>query len=106
MNGNEFLAICKGEPGNRPLTCKYFVAGALQALWVGAARGATLATGKKIPIKKIDEYLGFCQSEGVSTSQALEITYKYMQEHPETLNFPVSEIIRGALAQSFPCSSS
>ncbi|WP_417678381.1 Rap1a/Tai family immunity protein [Roseibium sp.] len=106
MNGNEFLAICKGEPGNRPLTCKFFVAGVIQALWVGAMRGAALATGETPTIKKIDEYVGFCQPEGVSTSQALEIAYKFMQEHPENLHFPVSAIIRDALARSFPCSSS
>lgn len=44
-----------------------------------------------------------CFPEGFSTAQAIRISYKYMQDHPDQLNGAGSGLIFLALTKSFPC---
>jgi len=44
-----------------------------------------------------------CVPENVSTEQAIRITYKYMQDHPASLNLPGTGLVYLALLSAYPC---
>jgi hypothetical protein len=46
-----------------------------------------------------------CLAEGVTIEQALRISYKYMQDHPDQLHAPGRGLMYLALTQAFPCKS-
>lgn len=44
-----------------------------------------------------------CFPESFSTAQAIRISFKYMQDHPDQLHEPGSGLIYLALTKAFPC---
>jgi hypothetical protein len=51
-----------------------------------------------------DTYGSFiCVPETVTYSQAIKITAKYLNDHPEKLNIPADLLIYAALRDAFPC---
>lgn len=61
------------------------------------------AAARGIPI---GEAQTICIPEGVTLGQMLEVSRKYTNENPSEWHRPALEVIREALAQTFPCVSS
>ena len=97
--GNEFLKEC--EPGTTKafsqLTDEEKLLGGACATYmrgfVGGIRVGEVRTGTKM----------VCSPPGVEVLQAMKISVKWMNEHPQELNRPAVELIFRSLADAFPC---
>ena len=45
----------------------------------------------------------FCLPNGVTNGQLLEMTKKYLEDHPEQLHFIASSFLLEMIGEAFPC---
>lgn len=48
--------------------------------------------------------LPYCMPDEVSLTQEVRVVVKYLQDHPQQLQQPASELLSTLFAQAFPCS--
>ena len=56
--------------------------------------------------KNFTSVLEHCVPGDVSVSQLAKVAVKYLESNPDKLQKPAIEIVRGAFAESFPCTES
>ena len=47
-----------------------------------------------------------CPGSGVRNSHAIQVVYKYLQDHPDELRLRDALLVRKALSEAFPCNQS
>jgi hypothetical protein len=94
-NGNELIENCKeaikGDSDD------FFKSGWCYGFLQGASEMFVMAKilGQLPP--------SYCMPAEVTEKQAVRIVMKYLQNHPEKLHYPRTNLVYRALAQAFPC---
>jgi hypothetical protein len=88
LSGNDLLDLCTGSPDDRSL-CTGYVQGAVDQ------ESARVQFDKVVPL--------FCVPAGVIVQQVIDITVRYLQNHPEQRQNVASGTVVNALMQVWPC---
>ena len=105
VGGEQLAQNCKGgEPCQRPIECISFIVGVRDGILWGVSRGIYLSAPTSGSVyEKAVRLAGYCEPEGVTVSQIVEVAVKYVADHPKRVHEPAAELIRNALADAFPC---
>jgi hypothetical protein len=88
ITAETMLKYCTAPDNSGPLTaCYWYVA--------GYAHGSTMA--------KLDAGRPVCMAAGVSPFQLVQVTVKFLKDHPNILHLPIENVLWQAFEQAFPC---
>ena len=95
-------SFAEDESGNAMYTsCKGLVDGKSTAGREAQCAGIITAT---LAMAKIGEIATSCPPTGVTHKQAQRVVAHYLDQHPERLHLPLSELASEALSKAWPCS--
>ena len=95
-------AFAEDESGNAMYpSCKGLVDGKWTAGREAQCAGIITAA---LAMAKIGEITTSCPPTGVTHKQAQRVVVHYLDQHPERLHLPLSELASEALSKAWPCS--
>jgi hypothetical protein len=69
----------------------------------GVFVGYVVGVADRLGAGKVNGYNACIQSENVSTGQLKDIVKRYLNDHPQSLQYIGSSLVAAALSESFPC---
>ncbi len=117
MSGNTWLPKCKqaiasldqkdGGGGSGGTACVAYLRGVWEGTMFAADYAALMLLNPKNPADaEIRRVLFWCGPKPVDYGQALRVTVKYMEDHPEQLHSPLMDLALASWVQAFPCKQS
>ena len=95
-------AFAEDESGNAMYpSCKGLVDGKWTTRREAQCAGVITAT---LAMAKLGEIATSCPPTGVTHKQAQRVVVHYLDQHPERLHLPLSELASEALSKAWPCS--
>ena len=102
MDGNQLLNACQLLLRERAILSRDEV---LQAGLCGGYVGGIWELVDYLRVSKNSEGGLFCPPDKVQPIQAVRITVKYLEQHPDLLRYRASQQVLRAFQEAYPCKS-
>lgn len=100
--GYELQQECVSKRGGP--YCLGFISGVMGTLYAWQLQGEIARKGDNSTWSLIASGAPYyCPPDGINLGQSQQIVVKWLNEHPEQLHLPASDLVRRALESAFPC---